>query len=66
MRPGIAFEHQQRGFPKKLLKSKSARLIVTMGMPALFYRWLYFNHGLRALKRNILAFVGIRPVGWNK
>lgn len=62
MRPGIAFEYQSKGFPRKLLKGKSARLVVTMGMPALFYRWFYFSHGLRVLKRNILAFVGIRPV----
>lgn len=61
MRPGIAFEYQSKGFPRQLLKDKSARLVVTMGMPALFYRWFYFSHGLRVLKRNILAFVGIRP-----
>jgi putative NADPH-quinone reductase len=62
MRPGIAFEYRSKGFPKKLLKGKSARLVVTMGMPALFFRWFSFSHGLRGLKRNILAFVGIRPV----
>jgi len=62
MRPGIAFEYQPKGSPKKIFKGKSARVVVTMGMPALVYRLFYFSHGLRALKRNILAFVGIRPV----
>ena len=46
----------------KPLRGKSARVIVTMGMPALIYRWYYGAHGLRNLERNILGFVGIRPV----
>jgi putative NADPH-quinone reductase len=62
MRPGIAFEYQKKGWPKKLLKGRSARVIVTMGMPALLYRWFYFGHALRSLKRNILSFAGIGPV----
>jgi putative NADPH-quinone reductase len=62
MRPGVAFSYQDRGFPKKLLAGRTARLIVTMGMPALAYRWWYFAHGLEGLKRNILHFTGIRPV----
>lgn len=62
MRPGVAFEYQAKGFPKKLLKGRSARVVVTMGMPALAYRWFYFAHGVTGLKRNILKFVGISPV----
>jgi len=62
MRPGIAFAYQKKGMPKKLLAGRSARIIVTMGMPAAVYRWFFFGHALRALKRNILNFVGIRPV----
>ena len=46
MRPGIAFEYRKQGFPKQLLAGRSARLVVTMGMPALIYRW-YFR-GSRA------------------
>jgi putative NADPH-quinone reductase len=33
-----------------------------MGMPALAYRWYFFAHGLRGLERNILGFVGIKPI----
>jgi putative NADPH-quinone reductase len=62
MRPGVAFEYQGKNFPKKLLKGRSARVVVTMGMPALAYRWFYFAHGVTGLKRNILKFVGISPV----
>lgn len=62
MRPGVAFAYQEKGFPKLLLAGRSARLVVTMGMPAFLYRWWYFAHGLRGLERNILGFVGIKPV----
>jgi len=46
----------------KILKGKSARVIVTMGMPGFVYRWWFGAHALKMLKRNILAFVGIAPV----
>lgn len=46
----------------KPLRGKSARVIVTMGMPALVFRWYFRSHGLKVLERNILAFVGVRPV----
>jgi putative NADPH-quinone reductase len=39
MRPGTAFAYQTNGFPKMLLRGRSARLVVTMGMPVLAYRW---------------------------
>jgi putative NADPH-quinone reductase len=63
LRPGFAFSEGARGrFPKKLLTGKSARIVVTMGMPAFFYRWFYRAHSLKNLERNILAFCGIEPV----
>ena len=46
----------------KIFKGKSARVIMTMGMPGWFYRWYYGAHALKLLKRNILHFTGIRPV----
>lgn len=33
-----------------------------MGMPAFFYRLYFRAHSLRSLRRNILYFVGIKPV----
>ena len=44
------------------LKGKSARIVVTMGMPALFYRWYFGAHSLKCLERNILGFCGIGPI----
>ena len=46
----------------KVLKGKSARVILTMGMPGWFYRWFYGAHALKLLKRNILHFTGVTPV----
>lgn len=63
LRPGFAFDSAGgKGFPRKLLKGKSARVIVTMGMPGFFYRWFYRSHSLKSLERNILAFCGFTPV----
>jgi len=63
LRPGFAFEYQKSGgMAKKLLKGKSARIVVTMGMPAFVYRWIFFAHSLKSLTRNTLWFCGIGPV----
>jgi len=62
LRPGFAFTYRPSGFPIKHLEGRSARVIVTMGMPALVYRWYFGAHGLKNLKRNILRFVGFAPV----
>jgi putative NADPH-quinone reductase len=45
-RPGFAMDIRESGLPRKLLAGRSARIVVTMGMPVLVYRW-YFG-GLRA------------------
>lgn len=62
-RPGFAFQYGVRkGLPKKQLTGKSARIVVTMGMPAFVYRWVYFAHSVKSLERNILGFAGIGPI----
>jgi putative NADPH-quinone reductase len=61
-RPGFAFAAKGHALAPAQLKGKSARIVVTMGMPAFVYRWFFFKHSLTSLKRNILEFVGIRPV----
>jgi putative NADPH-quinone reductase len=49
-------------FADKRLKGRSARVVVTMGMPALVYRWYFRAHSIKSLERNILGMVGIAPV----
>jgi putative NADPH-quinone reductase len=45
-----------------VLAGHSGRVVVTMAMPALKYRWVYFAHGVRGLERSVLGFVGVRPI----
>ncbi len=45
-----------------MLKGKSARVIMTMGMPGWFYRWYFGAHALKLFKRNVLRFTGVHPV----
>ena len=60
-RPGFAFSIGARAW-RRPLKGKSARIVVTMGMPVLIYRWYFGAHGLKSLERSILAFVGVSPI----
>lgn len=62
-RPGFAFDPASEGkLWKKRLKGKSCRIVITMGMPALVYRWFFGAHSLKSLERNILGFCGIGPI----
>jgi putative NADPH-quinone reductase len=49
LRPGFAFPEGGRGLDNGLLKGKSARLVVTMGMPSAGYRFFFLAHSLRSL-----------------
>ncbi|HET7525175.1 MAG TPA: NAD(P)H-dependent oxidoreductase [Burkholderiaceae bacterium] len=62
-RPGFALARDASNpMGAKLLKGRSARLVVTMGMPAAVYRYYFRAHSIKALERNILGFVGIAPI----
>ena len=62
-RPGFALLPLNGGGKwQRLLKGKSARIVITMGMPALVYRWYFGAHSLKSLERNILKFSGITPI----
>lgn len=62
-RPGFAFRRDEKNpFGIKGLTGRSARVLVTMGMPALLYRFYFRAHSVKSLERNILGFVGIAPV----
>ena len=63
LRPGFAFGPARgRGLPTQKLKGRSARVVVTMGMPSFFYKWFYRAHSLKSFERNILHFCGVKPV----
>jgi len=69
-RPGFAMDYAKNAsggrdasrFPKRLLAGRSARIIVTMGMPVLFYRWYFGAYGIRSFERSMLRFAGIKPI----
>ena len=61
LQPDLVASSKQSKFPK-LLKGKSARVIITMGMPSFIYRWWFGAHDLKMLQRNILRFMGVNPI----
>ncbi len=62
-RPGFAFKAEGGNpFAGKALGGRSARVVVTMGMPSLVYRFYFRAHSVKNLERNILGFVGMAPV----
>lgn len=50
------------GWPRQMLKGKSARVIVTMGMPAAAYKLIFGAHGVRGFEGSILGMGGIKPI----
>ncbi len=46
----------------QIFSNKTARVVMTMAMPVSIYRWFYRGHALKLLTRNILHFIGIKPV----
>jgi putative NADPH-quinone reductase len=61
LRPGFTMDMSGKRW-RPLLGGRSARLVVTMGMPEPVYRWYFLGHGIKGLERNVLKFVGIKPV----
>jgi len=58
----IARENTENAMNWSIFSNKSARIVMTMGMPVSIYRFWYRGHALKLLKRNILNFIGITPV----
>lgn len=60
--PGFAFKYREgKAFPDKLLRGRSAHLLVTMDTPPWYYRWVYRMPGLHQVRKTTLAFCGIEP-----
>lgn len=49
-------------WPKQMMKGKSARIVVTMGMPGLLYRFAMDAGALKALERSMLGISGFHPI----
>lgn len=61
-RAGFALGLTERGFPKGMLQGRSARVVVTMGMPAPAYRLLFGAHGVRGFESAVLGLAGFKPI----
>ena len=63
MVPGFAVEPLHRPpYYRPLLTGRTGRLIVTMQMPLIAYRLLTGSRATRIFRKQILEFVGLRPV----
>ena len=63
--PGQAFDTRNTsalGLPAPMLSGKTARVLMTSDTPAWFLRLSYGNAIKKILSRQILGFVGIKPV----
>ena len=64
--PGFAFKYQEKSpLPLKLLKGRTARILITMDAPGWYYKWFNRAPGLRLLKFGTLEFCGVKPVKYN-
>ncbi len=49
-------------WPAQKMKGKSARLVVTMGMPGFAYGLIFGGHSLKGLAKGVFGMAGFRPV----
>jgi len=62
--PGFAFKYRENSpWWDKYLTGRSARMIVTMDAPPIYDSLMYFGGGRRTMKKAVLEFCGIKPVG---
>jgi NAD(P)H dehydrogenase (quinone) len=62
--PGITYKYRENSlWWDKLLKGKTARIITTIDQPAWYYRLMYSNPSVNQLKKSILQFCGVKPLG---
>ncbi|WP_340693242.1 NAD(P)H-dependent oxidoreductase [Hyphomonas sp.] len=58
----LATGDSERQWPMQMMKGKSARTVITMGMPGLVYRFGMDSGALRALERGVLGISGFGPL----
>ena len=61
--PGLFFKYQKDNpFPKKLLKGKTARLVITADTVRWYDRWFMGSPLINQFKKGTLEFCGVKPV----
>ncbi|ROM40089.1 NAD(P)H dehydrogenase [Pseudomonas poae] len=60
---GFAFKYRAgKAFPDKLLRGRTAHLLVTLDTPPWYYRWFYHMPGIHQMRKTTLGLCGIKPV----
>lgn len=62
-RPQFTMRWRKNQLPQGLLQGLTARLVVTMGMPAFAYRLIFAAGGVRSFERSVLGLAGIHRTG---
>ncbi len=61
--PGWAFKYEKgMALPKKLLKGRRGRLILTMDSPSWWYNFVYHRVAHRSMVSATMRFIGLKPV----
>jgi len=61
--PGITYDYVKgKQLPKRLLKGKTGRIIITADTPRWYDRFFMGSPAIKQFKKGILEFCGIRPV----
>ncbi|MDX1302773.1 NAD(P)H-dependent oxidoreductase [Photobacterium sp.] len=61
--PGFAFKYEKGDLlPQRLLKGRTARIIVTMDTPIWYYKLIYGAPATKMMKKTVLEFCGFNPV----
>lgn len=59
--PGFAFKYRSgSSFPDRLLKGRTARVLLTSDTPGWYFRWVYGAGHLRTMRKQILEFIGFK------
>jgi putative NADPH-quinone reductase len=61
-RAEFAVGRNEAGWPRKMLKGRSARVVVTMGMPATAYSLMFGAAGVKGFESGILGVAGFHPI----
>ncbi|MGF1763681.1 NAD(P)H-dependent oxidoreductase [Aliivibrio kagoshimensis] len=61
--PGFAFKYEKSDvLPKRLLKGRSARIILTMDTPIWYYKLFYGSPATKMMKKTVFEFCGFSQV----
>lgn len=61
--PGLMFRFDEKNpLPVQLMKGKSARVLITLDSPYLYYKFIIGNPIEKIFKGGILGFCGVKPV----